>query len=496
MSSTGRFPAAELPPDPIPQKFRRGVRVVVAAQIGSQLVTVVVLSVLYRQLGPGPYGLLGMVMPLLLLLRIGIAGGLDVASVQQDQLSDQQASVLFWFNQVLGAAMILAAVALAPALAWFYRAAAVVPLTIALSGTSLPLALSTQHQALLQRRLRLGTLALIRLAAQIGGGIAAIATALAHGGVWALVVQQYVEVILVALAAWWAEPWRPQWMLRRAGIRPLVRFGGYYTLSSLMFYLTTNVDKILIGRFLKEDALGLYSQAFNLMMKPVNVVIAPLTGVMLPALSRAAGDPQRYVELLLGFFRWIALVMFPIGVGLIIVADDAMQVLGGSRWSGAGPLLAALGGSVLVQGFFNVLGSVLASVGRAKHLFYASAAIAATLAAAFCVGLWVGMWAGAPTLGVAASYSVAMVVLVFPPYMALCLRAVGASLRAWLAQLLPAALAAAGMGLAVAACHALLAPHGAVPVLARLAAEIAVGVMVYAILAWREIRWFLRLGRT
>jgi PST family polysaccharide transporter len=285
-------------------------------------------------------------------------------------------------------------------------------------------------------------------------------------------------------------------MLRRAGTRSLVRFGGYYTLSSLMFYMTTNVDNILIGRFLKEDALGLYSQAFNLMMKPVNVVIAPLTGVMLPALARAAGEPRRYAELLLGFFRWIALVMFPIGVGLIIVADDAMQVLGGSRWSGAGPLLTALGVSVLVQGFFNVLGSVLASVGRAKHLFYASAAIAATLGAAFCVGLWAGLRAGAPTLGVAASYSAAMVLLVFPPYLVFCLRTVGISARTWLAQLLPAALAAVGMGLMVALCHALLVPPRAVPVLARLAAEIAVGVVVYAILARREIRWFLSLGRT
>jgi PST family polysaccharide transporter len=499
-----RFPVGsphatpELPPDPIRHSLRHGTRVVIAAQLVSQLVTIGVLAVLYRRLGPEPYGLLGMVTPLLLLLRIGISGGLDVAAIQHHDLSNQQASVLFWLNQGLGLAMTLLAIALAPALAWFYESRQVMSLSVVLSGTSLVVALGMQHQARLQRRLRLGTLAVLRLASQAVGGTAAIAAALAGWGVWSLAAQQYAEFGALSALAWWAEPWRPQWALRRMGTRPLLRFGGYYALSSVMFYITANVDKILVGRMLGPVALGLYSQAFTWMMKPVSVVITPLGGIMLPALSRTAGDPQRYARLLLGFFRWIALAMFPAGIGLMLVAGDAMSVLGGPRWAAAGPLLTVLAASTLVQGFVNALGSVLASVGRARRLCAAAAAIAVVMSGAFFLGIQAGRSAGAATLGVAAGYSLALVFCVFPPYLVLCLRTVGVPMSAWLAQLRGAALAAAGMGLLVAACHALLVgvePLSALPAVARLVIEITVGALSYAILARREIRWFLRAGR-
>ncbi|NQT16463.1 MAG: hypothetical protein HQ582_27135, partial [Planctomycetes bacterium] len=57
-------------PDEIKQSLRRESRLVILAQIGSQLVSLGVLAVLYRLLGLHPYGLLGMVVPLLLLVRI------------------------------------------------------------------------------------------------------------------------------------------------------------------------------------------------------------------------------------------------------------------------------------------------------------------------------------------------------------------------------------------------------------------------------------------
>ena len=77
-------------------------RSVVAAQLASQLVSFVVLAVLFRQLGPDPFGLLGMVMPLLLLARMLGGLSLQVASVQRPDLSAAESSWLFWTQIALG----------------------------------------------------------------------------------------------------------------------------------------------------------------------------------------------------------------------------------------------------------------------------------------------------------------------------------------------------------------------------------------------------------
>jgi O-antigen/teichoic acid export membrane protein len=468
---------------------------VIAMQLLSQLVTLMVLAVLYRVLGPEPYGLLAMVVPLLLLLRVVISGGLDVAAVQQAELSGPQVSALFWLNQILGLATAGVALVAAPALAWFFDEPRLVPLAAVLGGTSLVVALGTQHQALLQRRMRLGTLAAIRVGAQTLGGAAGMVAALNGTGVWALVVQQYVEFSSLSLLAWLVEPWRPQFLLRRAGTRGMIRFGGHYTLSGLMFFVTANIDKVLIGYMLGEESLGLYSQAFNLMNKPVQAIITPLTGLMLPSLSRVAGNRAQYAALLMGFFRAIALVMLPAAIGLSLVANEAMVVLGGPRWAAAGPLLAALAVSLLVQGFINVFGSVLASVGRADRLFYASVAIAAVMCLGLGAGWAIGVWTGRPALGVAEAYSLTLVLVIFPPYLLYVLKTIGLAWHEWLREVHAIALPAMGMGLALALVHGLLWHVCCMPAGPLLVSEILLGVAVYGVLARRELRRLLALLR-
>ena len=152
-----------------------------------------ILAVLYHKVGPGPYGLLGMAMTLQLLLRIVSPGGLDVAAVQQAELTDRQMSGVFWMNQLLGLVATLAMLALTPALTWFYADLARLDYGAPRRGAG-PVedALGRRfgqppHQALLQRHMRLERLAVIRVMAQISGGLTAVAAALAGWGVWALV---------------------------------------------------------------------------------------------------------------------------------------------------------------------------------------------------------------------------------------------------------------------------------------------------------------------
>ncbi|NQT38886.1 MAG: lipopolysaccharide biosynthesis protein, partial [Planctomycetes bacterium] len=480
------------------QSIRRGSRWVLAAQIASQVVSLATLAILFRMLGPEPYGLLGMVVPVLLLARIFIARGLDVSTIQHPRLSDAEVSSLFWINQLQGLVAAVLIVATAPLLVWVYGTDDVYWVTVALAGVPVIIALGIQHQALLERRMRVGAVAVIRLAAQVAGAVTAISVARAGGTIGALVAQQYAEWAALAVLVWCVGAWRPRAPWAGAPVGSLVRFGRHYALSSLMFHLTTNVDKILVGAVLGPRTLGLYGQAFNLMMKPVHVVVAPITAVMLPALSRAAGDRTRYAELVLGFFRLIALVMLPAAVGLMIVGPEAMRVLGGPQWEEAGPLLSILAIALLAQGFFNALGSVLASVGRADRLFAASVVVAIVFCTAFTLGVYFDFHRQ-PTplpLGVAWSYSLAMVLVVFPPYLWFCLRTAGLPWRGWLTQLRVALPAALTMGLAVGALKYVVTRwlHWSDPVL--LTSECVCGALVYVLLARREIgRFVVQLRR-
>lgn len=472
------------------QAVRRGARWVAVAQVLSQLISLAVLASLYRLVPPQDFGLLAMALPLLLFLRIFTAAGLNVATVQSGRLTAAEVSSLFWLNLGAGLATTVAAAVLAPAWALALKEPRLLETTVAMSGTLFLAAAGLQHQSLLERNLRFGPLAIVRLTGQLAGGVAGIASAMAGHGIWALVVQHYVEWLVLDLGLWLAEPWRPNRIGSGAPVSDLVRLGGYSSSASVMFFFASNIDKVLVGRVLGKDELAFYSQAFNLMLKPVYLLTTPLAGIVLPAISRACADRESLERLFLAFYRLLAVALFPAGVGLMLVAPEAMLVLGGAKWGPAGPLLAVLAASILVQGFVNIAGYVMAAVGRTDANFYANTLMAIVLSAAFVAGLAVGKRTGQPTLGVAASYSLTMVLVIGPLYMLYCLRVIGIRPQRWIEQLRRPALAAAATGLAVWLCRKLLFSLGLAP-LSVLTIEVLAGVSVYIALVWGEIRWFV-----
>ena len=469
---------------------RGGAGIATVAHALSQLISLAILAILFRLIAPEQFGLLAMVMPLLVFFRHFGMLGLNVATVQRQTLSAGQVSSLFWLNLLLGLLTAAVTAACAPLLVWFFNRPELAWLTVALAGTAVVATLGAQHHALLERNLRMAPLAVSRLISQLCAATAAVSAAWAGMGVWALVIQLYVELAAFGLLVWLLEPWRPKAPTRGEPVGELVRFGGAFTAASLLFALAQNIDKVLVGFALGAATLGLYSQAFNVMMKPVYLLTVPLAGVMLPGLSRAAHDPASYRLMLLAFSRLIAVVTIPAGVGLFLVAPEVMQLLGGDAWAEAGPILRVLSLAIGVQGFVNVAGSFFTSAGRARRLLVAASGMALFLCLAFFVGLGIGWLLDIPTLGVAGGYSFGMLLL-SGPYMLYCLRSVDASPRKWLAEIRRPALCALGMGLVVAVCRwSLLQIEGLSP-LSLLSVQVTVGVAVYAILARKEIRWFV-----
>lgn len=467
---------------------RGGAGITTASHVTGQVIGLGVLAVLYRLVAPADYGLLAMVMPLLALANLFTAPGFSVATVQRQNLLPGHVSTLFWLNLALSGAIALAMVVASPLMAWFYGEGQVGWLSVALAGTVVITALGTQHQALLERHLRLAPVAIARLTAHVLAGAAAIAVAWAGWGAWALVTQLYVNTAVITAVLWYLEPWRPQRPRRGEGARELVQFGGFYTASSLMFYISQYIDKVLVGYALGAVALGLYSQAFNVMLKPVYLLTMPLAGVMLPGLSRAVGDAAAYRGLLFAFSRLLAVTMLPAGVGLLIVAPEVMLVLGGPRWADAGPILQALAAAIVVQGFMNSAGSVITSSGRADRLFRAATAMAIVLSVGFVAGLLVGYAFEAPLMGVAWGYTVTMLVL-WLPYMRFALASVGISLGDWLAEVRRPLAATIGMALVVVTVRWLLLGALDLHPAALLACETSVGAAAYLLLGRNEIRW-------
>ena len=72
--------------------------------MAGQLVSLAVLAVLYRWIRPDDFGLLGLALTWIALVRLFGALGLGVAVVQRPEIDDTELSALFWVNLGIAAA--------------------------------------------------------------------------------------------------------------------------------------------------------------------------------------------------------------------------------------------------------------------------------------------------------------------------------------------------------------------------------------------------------
>jgi O-antigen/teichoic acid export membrane protein len=235
---------------------------------------------------------------------------------------------------------------------------------LAVAGASIISALGIQHSALLQRQMQFRQIAVVNVVAVIAGSCAVIYAAYRGAGVWSLVIRQYATETTAVVMAFAYCRWVPGRPRRRSGVRPMVRIGAHQTGFRMLNFGTRNFDNVLIGRFVSDAALGFYTQAYRLLLLPIQQINAPISSVVVPGLSRLQDQPERYARFYYRAIASIAFVSMPIVLFLLLEARPVIRVVLGPNWLPAVPIFRALGIAAFL-GTFNVAsGWVYASLGR------------------------------------------------------------------------------------------------------------------------------------
>jgi O-antigen/teichoic acid export membrane protein len=397
-----------------------------AARLGSQLVSLALrtgaLVVLARLLGPKDFGLVGMVTAFTGVLSWFRDFGLSAAAVQRPDITRDQHSTLFWINVLLGVLLALATMAAAPAIAAFYHEPRLFWVAAVLGTAFLFNAVGIQHSALLQRQMRFTAMAVISVVSLLVGTALAIGGAAVGYGYWALVASSVTTPLVASIGFWLATGWVPGMPRQWAGIRSMMHFGGTLTLNGIIAYIAFNADKVMIGRFLGVDALGIYGRGFQLVNIPTDNLNSAVGEVAFSALSRLQNDPARLRSYFLKGFSFVLGLTLPITIACALFADDFVLVLLGPNWHDSIEIVRLLAPTIAVMAVINPMGWLIYSLGLVRR----SLRIAVVFAPIMIVGCVLGLPYGAA--GVAFAYS-AVMVLWMVPHVVWCVRGTAISPR-------------------------------------------------------------------
>jgi len=345
------------------EKTIRGGSAKVCATSASLLLRLGSLIVLARLLDPRDFGLVGMVTALTGVLSLFRDFGLSAASVQRGTVTKEQTSTLFWINVAVGAALTGIGLLAAPLVSAFYKEPRLFWVTCVVATGFIINGAGVQHSALLQRKMRFTTLALIDVTSLLISIVIAVSMARARYGYWALVAMTISAPLVTTAGFWVTTGWIPGMPRRNAGIRSMLRFGSLMTLNSIVCYVGSNFEKVLIGRFWGADAIGIYGRAYQLIRIPTDVLNSAVGEVAFSALSKLQGDPNRLRRYFLKGYALVVAVTLPVTVACALFADDVIAALLGPKWKDAVEIFRLLAPTILAFAMANPLGWLLGSIG-------------------------------------------------------------------------------------------------------------------------------------
>lgn len=353
-------------------------------QLLPMAVAVVTIPPLVRGLGVARFGVLSMawiVIGYFSLFDLGI--GRALTKLIADKLGtgeDHHIPPLAWTGLLLMLLMgILGGVVTAALSPWLVHQALRVPADLQaetlkgfyLLAVSIPLVTATAGlRGILEAQLRFRILNLIRIPMSIfsfAGPL--LVLPFSHSLVpviGILVAGRVVAFAAHQAACFHSMPSLRNLVVQRSLIGPLLRTGGWMTVSNIIGPLILYVDRFLIGALLSLAAVGYYTAPFD-MVNRLAIIPAAIAGVLFPAFAISiAQDPKRTGLLLRSGVKYTFLAIFPMILVIVSFAPEILRLWLGTAFSdNSGTVLRWLAVGILMNCVTVVPFALLQGIGRA-----------------------------------------------------------------------------------------------------------------------------------
>ena len=288
--------------------------------------------VLARLLTPEDYGIIAITSVFLSLTDIFIQGGFNTALIQKECVDDIDYSTTFIFSMVTA---ILAYVILfvgAPCIADYYANNTLISVLRVLGIVLFLQAFSAVRMAKITREMRFKQLCKFNVIGGFLSGVLGIIAAYSGFGVWALVIQQISQQLVINVAMYIALDFKFKLIWSFTRFKEMLSFSCCVLVSSIFYYLGDNITNIIVGKVYTLDVLGILSKGDQLPRQISVYVFGAIGSVLLPTFASYQYDRNRLKTILRKVLSMTLYLIMPCMVGLFVCADSVIVVFFSDKW--------------------------------------------------------------------------------------------------------------------------------------------------------------------
>lgn len=258
-----------------------------------------------------------------------------------------------WTLQIIrGAFLFFIAVALAQPVAKLYGNNELLMLIYAVSPLFLISGFVAPSRFLLQRNLNVKFISLLDLALSTFAAISQIVLAYYMPNIWALIVGLYIGATVSAVASFLIMDFRSlRLRMHNTSIMPILNFGKWIFLSSMIFYFANSWDRLFLADYLAVASFGVYGIA-----KTYSETLAGLFGrisqlIVFPIVSASPLGPDDLRTRIARLRFFVLLSTASVVAFGVAVADEFIAFVYDFRYREAGIILTIL----LISTWFSIL---------------------------------------------------------------------------------------------------------------------------------------------
>lgn len=280
--------------------------------------------VLFNLLGPSLLGLMNLVNTVMTGLHMFSDVGIGPNIIQSKRGDDPAYLNTAWTLQILrGGLIFLVCCLISLPAARFYHRGEMLWLMPVIGLESLFLGFQATSMFTLSRALNVRQIELYGLAEGVLMTGVMLGWAKLAPSVWAI-VGGMVAVSLFRLV--WTHRWVPgirhRWQIEPQAVKDLLGMGKWFFFSTAVTFLGVNADRLLLGKLVPLDLLGIYAIAIGFSELPKLVVGAISAKVLLPTMSRLSDLPRSEFRQLLLKYRRLVLLCAVVLLALFVCFGD------------------------------------------------------------------------------------------------------------------------------------------------------------------------------
>lgn len=325
-----------------------------AERFVAQGVSFAVSLVLARLLMPDDYGVISIINIFISIADVLLTSGLNTALIQKQDAEEIDFSTIFYCNLFMGVVLYLILFVSAPFMAKMYKMP-ILTMTVRVFAIRLPIsAFQSIQTAYISRKMEFKKFFFSTIIGTLVSAVVGIAMAFYGFGVWALVAQYLTNTVIDTMVLFLTVRWYPKLEFSWGRAKPLIQYGSRVMLTDLIGTVFNNLGDFIVGAKYTSADLAYYTKGKQLPNLLKTNISTSLISVLFPGMSIVNDDFSKIKEISRKSIRTLTYIIFPIMVGMIIVAEPLTIVLYTKKWIAIVPFVWI----VCIEALFSVPGTI------------------------------------------------------------------------------------------------------------------------------------------